>query len=386
MTDAEDMTVPQPLRVVVAGGGFAAAEALLALRAQAEERVELELITPDRRLAFRPQATSAVFGDGEVQAFDLGELAESVGARLRDDAIRSVAPAARKIALASGGQTDYDALVLAIGARARVGVPGAVTFRDQRDIANVRALLDDVRSGLLHRLVFTAPAGVTWMLPLYELALQAAAEIEEHGLDADVTVVTPEQRPLEVFGLAASATVAELLRDHGVRVRTSTVPRAVEHGGLSLVWGGTIEADAVVAVPVLSGRRIPGVPGNFSGFVRTDERARVVDIDRVWAAGDMTDCPIKQGGLAAQQADLAAADIAALAGAPVDAAPAPQILRAQLVGGREPLFLRAELGRDGAPVDAGVAISGDAPWWPTAKVFGRHVAPWMAGQALEVVA
>src|SRR5688500_7822472 len=202
------MPVTRPLRVAIAGGGFAAAEALLALRALAEERVELELIAPDRRLACRPQATSAVFGDGEVQEFDLGELADSVGARLRDDALRSVAPSARKLALASGGQTDYDALVLATGARARAGVPGAVTFRDQRDVGNVRALLDDVRSGLLHRLVFTAPAGVTWMLPLYELALQAAAEIEEHGLDADVTVVTPEQRPLEVFGPAASAAVS----------------------------------------------------------------------------------------------------------------------------------------------------------------------------------
>ena len=113
-------------------------------------------------------------------------------------------------------------------------------------------------------------------------------------------------------------------------------------------------------------------------------RARVVDVDRVWAAGDMTTCPIKQGGLAAQQADVAAADIAALAGAPVDAAPARQVLRAQLLGGDQPLFLRAELGRDGTPVDGGVALAGDAPWWPTAKVFGRHLSPWMAERALGV--
>lgn len=376
------MPVSRPLRVVVAGGGFAAGEALLALRSLAEERVELELVTPSRQLMYAPQATSAVFDAGRVQAFDLGELAESVGARLRDDAVRAVTPATHRVSLASGGTTRYDALLLAVGARARVGVPGAVTFRDQRDVAQVRALVDDVKHGMLRRLVFTAPAGVTWMLPLYELALQAAREIEDAGVAAGVTVVTPEQRPLEVFGAAASAAVDALLHDRGVRVVTATVPHAADREGLHLVWGGAIPADAVVAVPVLSGRRFPGVPGNFSGFVPTDARGRVAGIDDVWAAGDMTACPVKQGGLASQQADAAAADIAALAGAGAPPHAERQVLRAMLVGGDEPLYLRAELDDAGQPIDAGAAVVGEAPWWPSVKVAGRYLPQWMAGRAL----
>lgn len=378
------MSVSRPLRVVVAGGGFAAGEALLALRALAAERVELELVTPDRRLFFRPQATSAVFDGGDVQTFDLGELAASVGARLRDDAVRAVAPSARRLALASGAHTGYDALVLALGARARAGVPGAITFRDQRDLAQVRALVDDVRCGRLHRLVLTAPAGVTWMLPLYELALQTAAEIDEHGLAAEVTVVTPERQPLEVFGPAASAAVAAVLRQRGVHVLTATVPLSADHDGLRLVWGGTIPADAVVSTPVLSGRRIPGVPGNFSGFVDTDAHSRVVGLERVWAAGDMTTSPIKQGGLATQQADAAAADIAALAGADVAPVGDPRTLRARLLGTDQPLYLRAELDPAGRPLGTGEAVAGDAPWWPAAKVVGRHLSPWMAERAVAV--
>jgi len=42
----DSVAMTAPLRVVVAGGGFAAAELLLALRSLAEERVELELIAP----------------------------------------------------------------------------------------------------------------------------------------------------------------------------------------------------------------------------------------------------------------------------------------------------------------------------------------------------
>src|SRR3712207_8703587 len=45
----------------------------------------------------------------------------------------------------------------------------------------------------LSELVVTAPAGITWTLPLYELALLAAAERDRLGLATRVTVVTPER-------------------------------------------------------------------------------------------------------------------------------------------------------------------------------------------------
>ena len=71
----------KPLRVTVVGGGFAAAELLLALRALAEERVELQLVTPDTRLEFRPAAPGAPFGAARVETYDLAQLAADVGSR-----------------------------------------------------------------------------------------------------------------------------------------------------------------------------------------------------------------------------------------------------------------------------------------------------------------
>ena len=45
------------------------------------------------------------------------------------------------------------------------------------------------------RLAFVAPAGARWLLPLYELALLAAAELREYAIDApDVMVATPSMR------------------------------------------------------------------------------------------------------------------------------------------------------------------------------------------------
>jgi sulfide:quinone oxidoreductase len=85
----------------------------------------------------------------------------------------------------------------------------------------------------------------------------------------------------------------------------------------------------------------------------------------VYAVGDMTTRPLRQGGLATQQADAAASAIAAWAGAPVTPQPYRPDLRAILLTGGAPLFLRR-----------GSAAT-DAPWWPPHKVAGRELAPYL---------
>lgn len=374
---------PQPLRVVVVGGGFAAAEALLALRALAGDLVSLTLVTPDRRLMFRPAATATPFLDEPVQCYDLATLAQDVGASLRDDAVEAVAPAARRVRTSQSAYLDYDALILAVGARARQALPGAVTFRDQHDAGRIAEIVAELRTGEIERLVLAAPPGVTWTLPLYELALYAAAEIEDAGDAARVTVVSPERAPLQVFGRAASEAVTAQLAAHEIGFLGRQLPHSVERDGLRIAYAGVVPADRVIALPQLTGRRLSGVPSHdFSGFVQTDDRGRVQGLQHVWAAGDMTTCPIKQGGMAAQQAEVAAADIAALAGAAVPPRQ-PIVLRAKLLGGGRPLYLRSELDADGHAVASRSSAEDEPPWWPDTKVFGRYVTPWMAAQGLQ---
>jgi NADH dehydrogenase FAD-containing subunit len=48
---------PPPHRVLIAGGGVAGLEALLALRELAVECVSLTLLTPEREFTYRPRAT-----------------------------------------------------------------------------------------------------------------------------------------------------------------------------------------------------------------------------------------------------------------------------------------------------------------------------------------
>jgi sulfide:quinone oxidoreductase len=368
-----------PLRIAVAGGGFAAAELILALRALAEDRVAVELITPTTELALRPAATGAPFEVSRVDRYDLASLAREAGARLRRDAVEAVAPRARRLRLRSGGAVEYDALVLALGARARAAIPGAVTFRDQRDAHLIARLIEEVAAPEARRVVFAAPSGVSWTLPLYELALLTAAEIERRDLSVETTLITPEAAPLQAFGPGVSHRIEALLTARGIR-RLHGVAHSVGRGRLTLTSGEALQADRVVAVPRLVGRRVAGVAADWNGFVTTDGHGRVEGLPDVFAAGDMTQFRVKQGGLATQQADVIAAVLAARSGAEVEISPVRHVLRTRLLVPDGPLYLRAELDGDGRPLPATEApqISTEALWWPPAKLFGRYLSPWMA--------
>jgi hypothetical protein len=174
----------------------------------------------------------------------------------------------------------------------------------------------------VHSVAFAAHHSVRWPLPLYELALLSAAHIEScSARDIDWKLVTYESAPLEVFGARASRAVADLLDDAGIEIVTRRVPHMARRGRLLLDDGAELEAERVVALPELRAPFLPGVPRGAGGFIRTDDLGRVTGLDRVFAAGDASSFPIKQGGLAAQQADTAAAKIAELAGASVEPRP-----------------------------------------------------------------
>jgi sulfide:quinone oxidoreductase len=368
-------SVSAPLRVTVVGGGPAAAELLLALRALAGDRVELQLIAPDTELLVRAASPGAAFGRAVVERYDLAEVATETGASVRLDRVEAVAPAARRLRLASGGAAVYDELVVAVGARARVGVAGATTFRDQRDAHRIGGLL----AGEAPRLAFAAPAGVAWTLPLYELALLTAAELSEREIRGEVVLVTPERRPLEVFGETVSEYVKDLLDERGVRLMLDLAPGEVIRDGLRLTDGSLLAVDRVIAVPRLMGRRIAGVPADWNAFIPTDEWGRVSGLEHVFAVGDVTAFPVKQGGLATQQADVVAALLAARAGAGVVPEASRPVLRTRLLGADEPTYLRAVLDERGRPVPGTSEVAlREPPWWPGAKLVGSRLTPWMA--------
>ena len=360
--------------VVILGAGVAGLEAALALDDLARDFVTVELVSPDAEFVYRPLAVAEPFRLGEARRFPLSRLVAETGASLKRASAKAV-DTDRKIVETSVGELPYDQLLIALGAKPVEAVAGALTFRGPQDELAFGELLSAARGGRARRLVFTMPTGMSWPLPLYELALLTAVHLADSGArDFTIEVVTPEPRPLQIFGTAASEAIAELFQLHGIRIATGTVPLEAEAGALHLVGGATIEADRVVALPRLEGPRFPGLPHDGSGFIAVDEHQRARGHDNVFAAGDAADFPVKQGGLAAQQADTAAEAIAAAAGADVEPSPFTPVLRGLLLTGLTPRFLRTELATSEAELDT------EALWWPPAKIVGRYLAPFLAAQ------
>jgi sulfide:quinone oxidoreductase len=296
----------------------------------------------------------------------------AAGAELRQGALTAVHPEDKKITIDHRTELAYDVLVLTVGARPREAVPGALTFRGTKDGPALAELLARVTAGEIRRLVFALPTGASWPLPLYELALMTAEFLSEHLTGGvEIMFATPENRPLELFGPAASDAVGRLLDLREIRFVPGAIPRRAAGGALHLDGGRALEADAVVALPRLEGPPIVGIPQDGYGFVATDELGWVLGLTDVYAAGDLTQFPVKQGGIAAQQADAVASAIAADFGATARPATFKPVLRGLLLTGFVPRFLRAE------PGTASV-VDTQPLWWPPAKIVGRYLTPFLA--------
>lgn len=368
---------PTPLEVVIAGGGVAGLEALLALHELAGRRVRVQLLAPEREFVYRPLAVAEPFGLAHPARIDLAELAEEHGAHHRRDSLVGVEPDRQILHTASGRMMRFDALLLAIGARPVEVVHGALTFRGPEDVGAFGRLLEELARGQVSSVAFASHERVRWPLPLYELALMSAAHLASLGVDGiDWKLVTHERMPLEIFGERASRTVAELLEEAGIEIVTGRVPHMLKDGRLGFEDGGYVDVERVVASPELRVPYLNGIPRGAGGFVPTDDLGRVKGFERIFAAGDATSFPIKQGGLAAQQADAAAAAIAALAGSPVEPRPPDLLLRAVLLTGSAPQFMRVRLSKDDTTSTAGRSVL----WWPPGKIAARHLAPYLAGR------
>ncbi len=362
-------------RVVIAGGGVAGLEAMLALRDLAGDLAEVEMHVPRREFLYRPLAVGEPFGAGRVLEFDLQDLAERAGAGFSLGSVLAVDADRRHVVTHDGAEAPYDFLLLAPGVRMLWAVPGAVTFWGVADEGGMADVMRNLLEGKLRRVAFTMPSGPSWPFPAYELALLAAARLERAGVEgAELMVVTPEDEPLGLFGVQAGHQVGELLAERGIRVVAGAHPVKFERGRLEIAPGEPIEVDAVVSTPRLEGRRVAGVPHDAAGFIGTDEHGGVIGMEHVYACGDVTAFPVKQGGLAAQQADAAAEAIASELGADVEPKPFDPILRGTLWTGEEPKFLYGKL--SGGHGETSV-LADHAVWEHEGKIVGRYLAPFL---------
>jgi sulfide:quinone oxidoreductase len=359
-------------RVVIAGAGIAGIEAALALRAFAGGAVQARLVDPGRRFRIPATATGRAFGVGAGNDHPLADVAARAGATLTRGRLAAVDPA-RHVAMLDGGRLlTYDALIVAVGAWAEPALPGALRFAGHADTEAVRTAVDEIAAsaarGASPRLAIVVPPGCAWPLAAYELALMAHEHLAMSGRAAPIAIVTAEETPLAAFGPEAGTAVARMLGRSGIEVHTGREVAAWRWGRLELAGGGVIAADRVIAMPVLRGPAIEGLPADARGFVTTGDDGAVSGAPDVWAVGDGTDHPVKQGAVACRQADAVAATLARRLGIPAEDLAYRPVLRGWVYDTGRQRFVRVS-GDDG---------DGDLPLgWPVAKVAGRFLTPFL---------
>jgi sulfide:quinone oxidoreductase len=373
----------EQFNVVIVGGGVAAVEATLALRELGGEHLATTILAPDPEFVYRPMTVREPFAYATAQRYALGPIARDLGAELRNDRFKWLDAEGRVVHTDGGEALSYDALLLALGARPYARYPHALTIDDKRIDEQLHGLIQDIEGGYVRSLAIVIPSGHAWPLPAYELALMTAQRAYDASADLDITIATPEDSPLAIFGQGASERIGKLLADRGITTITSAHCE-VPDGRHVTVHAGRhqIEVDRVIALPELHGPSAAGVPtGARGGFIPVDMHCKVRGLEAVYAAGDATDFAIKFGGIAAQQADTAAQAIAALAGLATKPAPFHPVIHAMLLTGEEPLYLSAHVtGGHGSSSQ----LTETAAWSPPTKIAAKYLAPYL--QELDRVA
>jgi sulfide:quinone oxidoreductase len=399
MTDRVDsrrFRRPGRPHVVIAGAGVAGLETLLALRALVGDRVDITVVAPELKFVNRSMSVDEPFRPKRGRGIRLEDVFAEFDARWVRADLDYVAPERHVAITRRGERLSYDRLVLALGAHPDQWESRSLSYRNAsqplsyyggRDSPDYRLLLARIDEGRINKLAFVRPAGPSWPLPLYDLALMTAAECAAHGRsDVELHLVTPEEDPLGIFGKRASAALRGLLEEHHVTLHTASYGEPGPPGWLDISPGDRgMKVDQVVTEPRLAGPRLRGLACDGDGFINTDAHGRVRDLDGVFAAGGATSFPVKQGGLAAQQADAVAEKIAASVGVDIDPQPFRPVLRGVLLTGGAPLYLRSDI--SGEAGDDSI-ISREALWWPPNKLAGRYLGPYLSsrfGEAADVM-
>ncbi len=361
--------------VLIAGGGIAGLEALMALRDLAGGRVRITLLSPEPDFVYKPEIVEEPFSSQPAEQQALAPIAEELEARFVQQGIADVRPQEHDVALADGSRLSYDKLILCIGARPRPAFEDAIPLRTDGSPLPIDSLLRETAESDSGVIAFVIPAGRTWPLPVYELALMAQRRARELGLtDVRCCIVTPEQAPLIVFGCTASEAVGSLLAARRIKIRTGTWVKEAAGGELLLAPNDErIEIGQMISLPVLEGPNLAGIPADGEGFIPIDGYAKVRGVEDVYAAGDGTNFPIKHGGIGTEQADAAAHHIAAALGAPVETKPFDPVIRGKLLTGDDSLHMEH---RVTGGTGEGTA-SADTLWWPPRKVAGRYLSAWL---------
>jgi len=292
--------------VLILGGGTGGLVAANRLRRMLSTEHEIILVDRSPLYSFALAFTWVMLGQrtGSRISRDLRSL-EKKGIKVRIGEIQAI-DHARKSVTVRGETLPYDYLVISLGAQYSVDeVPGlgrTWTFYHLEGSEGLQEQLPKFEGG---RLAVVIPSLPYKCPPApYEGAMLLDDYFRKRRIrdDVEITLFTPEPRPLQAAGEHVGKEIIELLAGRDIKFRPGSNLREVDHKERALVFeGGAREPyDMVIATPV---HRVPDVLvqsglAEEGGWVKVDrETLAVQGAADVFAIGDCTAIPITGGAM-----------------------------------------------------------------------------------------
>lgn len=306
-------------QVVILGAGFGGLELATRLSEMAADAVRITLIDRNDSFFFGFSKLDVMLGRQTADAVKL-PYADVVkeGVDLRQETVTGIDAASRRVTT-DAGTYDADILVIALGADYDIDATpglrdGGQEYYTLSGAERLRDALADFGGGR----VLVSVLGQPFKCPPapFEGAFMLHEHFVQHGVDVEMTMAFPMQRPVPVTG-AVSQLFRDGLADRGIQERPQTLVTAIDptRREAQLAGGETLPYDLFVGIPI---HRVPDVvaasglaPG---GWVTVDQRNLRTEHPSVYAIGDVCTGPRmvpKAGIFAEQAAAVVAADIVA---------------------------------------------------------------------------
>jgi sulfide:quinone oxidoreductase len=321
-----------PVKITVAGAGFAALTGLKELRKQLPD-AELTLVAPKPEFIYLPSLIWVPYGmrKGDDLRSDIQPLLKELRVNFVQGSVTGISDDGRVLET-DNGDVENDALLIATGGRFIKKLPGienAITICE--GIAAAEAMgekINSLSSGTIALGFGGNPKEPSAMRggPMFELLFGLDTWLRKQGKRDKIKLVffNPAPAPGKRLGEKAVKGLLSEMKKRGIETHLGHKIQSFENNVVK-TEGGEIPADLILFMPGMTGPAwVQGSPLTQSegGFIKADGMAQVADMERVYVAGDAGSYPgpdwmPKQAHMADLQAKAAAKNIALnLAGKP----------------------------------------------------------------------
>src|SRR5450830_144546 len=327
------------VRVVILGGSFGGLTSAYELRhLLGKERVEITLISKERRFTFIPSLPWVAMGSRSLEriSFDLAGPLARRGVAFAHELVLSV-DAERKVVATERAERPYDFLIVATGHRsANEAVVGLGPFDGPGHSLMSPPEAEELRDALSRLLADPGPVvvgaapGASCIGPAYEFAFELDHLLRQRRLRhaVPITFVTPEP-DLGHMGIGKVGRLRQFLEgeleERDIAYRTSAAITKITAGAVEVDGPESIPSALSMVIPPLAGvEAVATSPGlsNPKGFVPVDAHYRHPDLDGIYAVGvavamapaEETPVPVnfpKTAHMTEQMETIAVRDIAA---------------------------------------------------------------------------